>query len=64
MNKKLAVDSNFRLIFCEVRFNVHINQVESLRLFCLGCGDGLKNGKKLRFAQSGSLIFSDPITII
>ena len=32
---------------------MHTNQVESPGLVCLGRGDGLKNGKKMRFARSG-----------
>ena len=32
---------------------MHTNQVESPGLVCLGRGDDLKNGKKMRFARSG-----------
>ena len=35
------------------RTNVHTNQVESPGLVCLGRGDDLKNGLKMRFARSG-----------
>ena len=41
---------------------MHTNLVESPGLVCLGRGDDLKNGKKMRFARSGP--FSHKLKLI